>query len=68
MTPTLRPLVILLTVLVVTMVACGDSDDRAQQANSGGVSLHTELGGNAEGYERACACLLYTSPSPRDRG
>ena len=55
MTPTLRPLVILLAVLVVTVVACGDSDDRVQQANSGGVSLHTELGGSAEGYKRACA-------------
>ena len=59
---TQRPLMFLLLALVFSLLSCSDERDAAVAANSSGVSLHTELGGSAEGYERACGPREFEFP------
>jgi len=64
-----RPLFMLLVALTFSMASCGEPLEQADSASSaarGGISLHTELGGRAEGYERACVPREFVFP--RDHG
>lgn len=53
-------LVLLMAALGVA--ACSKETDHQSTPDSGGVSLHTELGGNAEGYDRACGPRDFVFP------
>lgn len=51
---------LLLATFVV--VSCSSESEKKPETDSGGVSLHTELGGDAEGYDRACGPREFVFP------
>lgn len=52
----------MLLVAVLSVASCSDGSEQKVNAGGGVVSLHTELGGSAEGYERACGPREFVFP------
>ncbi|OED39653.1 hypothetical protein AB833_14760 [Chromatiales bacterium (ex Bugula neritina AB1)] len=52
----------LLLVLLAGLSACGNTADQNSGEESRAISLHTELGGSAEGFKRACEPRQFSFP------
>lgn len=55
--------IFLCSVLLALVIGCSGNNSPDNPVTESGVSLHTELGGNARGYERACGPRNFTFPA-----